>query len=246
MIPIFICEDDPRQRDKLEKLISDYIVIENLDMEIMMATENPEHIVAYLLKNPKKTGVYFLDIDLSHKMNGFSLASKIRETDTFGTIIFVTMHSEMASLTFTHKLEAMDFIVKNQLEDFEKRVRECIQLAYSRFLNHENSEKQFYQLKTADRIRMIPIDNIMFFESSTVPHKLILHLYNGQIEFRGSIRELLTEQGVAVNFFRCHKSYVVNKLNIESIDRKMKIIHLVNGETCLISIRALKILEHSK
>ena len=237
MISVFICEDDLLQRERLKKIIENYIMIENLDMELVMATENPLHILEYLRNNPKTTGLYFLDVELQHDMNGIALGSEIREIDDFGKIIFVTTHGELAYLTFMYRVEAMDYIIKDRPEDIQRKVQECIQVANRRHLNDKNPEKKFYQVKVGDKIRAIPYEEIMFFESSTVPHKLILHMDNSQLEFYGSIKEVAE---IGSDFYRCHKSFVVNIKNVLNVDKTQKEVEVVNGEFCLVSVRGMK------
>ena len=41
-------------------------------------------------------------------------------------------------------------------------------------------------------------------------------------------------------FVRCHRSFLVNKSNIQEIDTKNRIIYFINGETCLMSMRMMK------
>ncbi|MNP38101.1 accessory protein regulator protein A [compost metagenome] len=48
------------------------------------------------------------------------------------------------------------------------------------------------------------------------------------------------EEKLDSRFYRCHKSYIVNKDNIEEIDVKKRIIYMKNGEECLVSIRHMK------
>ena len=43
-------------------------------------------------------------------------------------------------------------------------------------------------------------------------------------------------------FYRCHTSYIVNKDKIKEINKKSRIAHLINNDTCLISTRGLKLL----
>lgn len=45
------------------------------------------------------------------------------------------------------------------------------------------------------------------------------------------------------NFYRCHKSFIVNKSKIKRIDKKSRIIYMINDEQCLVSIRALRSLK---
>ncbi|MGH2251757.1 response regulator, partial [Enterococcus faecalis] len=108
--------------------------------------------------------LYFFDVDLQHELSGIALAYEIRKIDNIGKIIFVTTHSEMSYLTFTYKIEAMDYIIKDIPEEIDRRVRECIKVAHERYLSDIVSNKvKFFKVKVGDTIRSIPYDEIMFF-----------------------------------------------------------------------------------
>lgn len=237
MLSVFVCEDDKTQRERLERYIKNYIMIEDYDMQLVLSVDNPEDILEYLEKHPGITGLYFLDIDLKHEMTGIRLATEIREVDDLGKIVFVTTHGELSYLTFIHKVEAMDYIIKGVPEEVMVRVQECIRVAHKRHLNDQSNEKKVFKVKLGSKIRAISYSEIMFFESSTVPHKIILHMRDGQLEFYQSIREL---ENIAENFYRCHKSFVVNKEKIKNIDKKKREIEMENGEICLVSVRGIR------
>ena len=112
MIKIFICEDNKNQQEKFKDIISNIIIIENYDMEIELVTENPYEVLEHIKENTT-SGLYFLDVDLHSKINGIQLAEKIRKYDPRGFIVFVTTHAEMSYLTFMYKVEAMDYIIKD-------------------------------------------------------------------------------------------------------------------------------------
>ncbi|HHO5405108.1 TPA: DNA-binding response regulator [Staphylococcus aureus] len=99
---IFICEDDPKQRENMVTIIKNYIMIEEKPMEIALATDNPYEVLEQA-KNMNDIGCYFLDIQLSTDINGIKLGSEIRKHDPVGNIIFVTSHSELTYLTFVYK-----------------------------------------------------------------------------------------------------------------------------------------------
>ncbi|HDB7019274.1 TPA: response regulator transcription factor [Staphylococcus aureus] len=208
---IFICEDDPKQRENMVTIIKNYIMIEEKPMEIALATDNPYEVLEQA-KNMNDIGCYFLDIQLSTDINGIKLGSEIRKHDPVGNIIFVTSHSELTYLTFVYKVAAMDFIFKdNSVETIE--------------------------LKRGSNSVYVQYDDIMFFESSTKSHRLIAHLDNRQIEFYGNLKEL---SQLDDRFFRCHNSFVVNRHNIESIDSKERIVYFKNKEHCYASVRNVK------
>ncbi|GGO06589.1 LytR/AlgR family response regulator transcription factor [Saccharibacillus kuerlensis] len=237
MLSVFICEDDSKQRERLEKIVADHIMIEALDMELVHTTGDPTSVLDYLDRHPKTTGLYFLDVDLKHEMSGIALASEIRERDNSGKIVFVTTHGELSYLTFIYKVEAMDYIIKDRSDEIERKVRECMVVACKRHLIDGGAQPRRFKIKVGEKTRSIDYQDIMFFESSSVPHKIILHMDNSQLEFYGSIKEL---EELGGSFYRCHKSYVVNKNNIKSIDRVKREIEMVNEEICLVSVRALK------
>lgn len=73
---IFICEDDPKQRENMVTIIKNYIMIEEKPMEIALATDNPYEVLEQA-KNMNDIGCYFLDIQLSTDINGIKLGSEI-------------------------------------------------------------------------------------------------------------------------------------------------------------------------
>ena len=86
---IFICEDDPKQREKhgyhYQKLYNDR---RKSLWKLPLATDNPYEVLEQA-KNMNDIGCYFLDIQLSTDINGIKLGSEIRKHDPVGNIIFV-------------------------------------------------------------------------------------------------------------------------------------------------------------
>ncbi len=62
------------------------------------------------------------------------------------------------------------------------------------------------------------------------------------IEFSGQLKDVQAQ--LDSRFYRCHRSYIVNKHNIKEIDFKQSIVYMTNGETCLLSVRMKKGLKH--
>ena len=132
MMKLYLCEDDAQQRERLKKTIDNVVLIENLDMEFSCVTDNP-YTLLEKVADDDCIGLYFLDIDLKTDMTGLTLAKEIRKYDPRGFIVFVTTHSEMSYMTFMYKLEALDFILKDDVEEMTRRVHECILKANERF-----------------------------------------------------------------------------------------------------------------
>lgn len=237
MLNIFICEDNHSQRDRIQKLIKNYLLIEDFEMEIALSTSNPDKILAFLNENPQNHAIYFLDIYLNATLDGIQLAAKIRDLDIHGKIIFITSYSEFQPLTFKYKVEALDYIPKDDFKELEHRIREVLALVHYQYQFRNTIPENHIRLQIGSQVRMFDLSDIMFIETSHTPHKLLLHLSNQQIEFYGRISELLT---VTDKFIQVHKSFIINYLNIDSINNQNRMITFKNGETCLISKRQSK------
>ena len=238
MLSIFICEDDKYQRNAIETMAKNYIAKGNYkDIEIVLSTDNPKTLLLNLDTHYAKQSLYILDVDLQHEMSGIDLAAKIRKRDMYGKIVFVTTHQELSYLTFKYKVEAMDYIIKDMAGGIEKRVEECIGLAYKHFANDKHAKKRGYQVKVGNGVRLIPYDEIMYFESSThSPRKIILHMENSWLEFYGSLSEV---EKISDEFFRCHQSFVVNVKNINSVDKEKRVAEMQGGRSAFIAVRKM-------
>lgn len=132
MLPVFICEDNRMQRERLTKYIEDYIMVEHFDMKLELSTGDPFELVSRMPTH-QGMGLYFLDIDLGQPdMNGFELAQEIRKFDPRGFIIFITTHAELSYMTFTYKVEALDYIIKDDIDLLHDRVLACMKQAEER------------------------------------------------------------------------------------------------------------------
>lgn len=135
MLPVFICEDNRMQRERLTKYIEDYIMVEHFDMKLELSTGDPFELVSRMPTH-QGMGLYFLDIDLGQPdMNGFELAQEIRKFDPRGFIIFITTHAELSYMTFTYKVEALDYIIKDDIDLLHDRVLACMKQAEERISN---------------------------------------------------------------------------------------------------------------
>jgi len=242
MLPIFICEDDKVQRSTLERYITNYIVMEELSMRITLSTGDPEAILEYLKQNPKTMGIYFLDVDLGHAINGIDLAVKIREIDPLGAIVFVTTHNGLAPTLFKHRVEALDYITKDNLpEDVQKEVVECLQTIQKRSMSSPFYDEVRFKVKIGSQTRLFPIADILFFETSNEQKKVIMHLKEGEVTFFGKLKEI---EAFHPNFVFIHKSTVVNIAHIKSIGVNNDLtVYFTNGDQRPIATRLVKVLK---
>lgn len=237
MLHIFVCEDDAVQRKTVVRTIYNTVLIEGLDMRLVLDTADPCELLE-AVRASRETGIYFLDIDLKCDMNGMKLAQQIRKLDPRCFIIFITAHSELSYMTFQYRVEAMDFILKDNPAEAGVKIRECLFHAWERHTLQTNKVHKTYMIEIGERKISVDYQDILFFETSGNVHKVVLHAKDRQIEFPGTMKEL--ESALDDGFVRCHRSFLVNRNNIKEVDTKNRIIYLVNGETCLMSTRMRK------
>lgn len=237
MIDIYVCEDNLKQLNLITKYISDSIMIEALDMQIVQATPDP-HKILKELDTSKNTGLFFLDIDLKSDMDGLALAQRIRKIQPRCYIIFITSHSEMSFLTFQYKVEALDFIIKNDSEAIKAKIHECLLNVAEKYTSLNNNINKTFLINHAEKCMAVDYDEILFFETSNNIHKIILHAQRRVIEFSGHLKEIETQ--LDYRFYRCHRSYLINTDFIAEVDFTNLIVYMKNGETCPISVRQKK------
>lgn len=237
MLSIFICEDNPQQRAIIEENINNVIMIEALDMKIGFSSKNPHKLLDYLQSNSVRSGIYFLDVNLNTDINGIELGSMIRRLDPNGKIVFITSYSELAGLTFKYKIEALDYILKDESESLSKKIHDVLVHIHKQLLSKNSESDKLIRLKVGSEIKLLPVDEIIYAETSRRPHRLIIHLQDGFFEFYGKINEF---EKLSNHFYRVHKSYVVNIFQIQNVDTIKKEVQMKNADICFLSYRKTK------
>lgn len=232
---IFILEDDVFQRNRLENLL-EYLKIEKgYNIHIVASTENPRQLID-LIKNSSEENLYFLDIQIRDEdKKGMEVAQIIRGIDEKGTIVFVTTHSEFAALTFSYKVSALDFIAKDlDNVNFDKQIEEVIQFVERK---NKKDEREMLVINTKFKDIRVPLDEVLYFETSSQPHKLILITSKKRIEFYAKLSDI---EGKHPKLIRTHKSFGANIDNAVELDKSNLTINFFNGEQCYVSRRKIK------
>lgn len=236
MLDIIICEDNEYQRNELEKIIKDEI--KNFNLSVALSTDDPNTVIKYLEVSKDSCFIYFLDIELGTNINGLELAKIVRKLDPRGYIIFLTSYIEYTQLTFKYKVQALDYIIKSDSNNMRNGIRECIDEVLSHYKNINEKEKNMITINSGNNIIKFNLDDILFFETTDKDHKIRIHTSNEQVEFYGTLKEI--EKMVPSDYYKSHRSYLVNTRNIKSIDKDKLVIQMINGETCYVSKLYLK------
>lgn len=223
--------------------------------KIACATTSSTEIQQYLEENPGNIGLYFLDLHLDFEMDGISLAKEIRKRDSRGFIVFITSDVKSYKLAFKHKIEAMDCIIKGEL-DIKERIGECLDNAIERLVAKATPAMDNFVFKTAQDIdnfggkhrlakdSIISIDRNKILCFLTEPeNKRLVKIYTTEGE-RLSADNLKNIETKLDNkrFYRCQNNLIVNLDKCVAVDTTQNMLVLADGLKIDIPSRRVKAL----
>lgn len=213
---IFICEDENEVLKRIERVIKNYIMINDLSIEIITSSTNPLNI----LEESSKHGIansYFLDIDLGENaMTGIDLGKKIRDIDPFAKLIYITSFDNMQVRILNEMIAPLAYIIKNS-SDMDENIRKVLAKAYEQYIKSTrlNSNIGKVPIKVGLKQEFYDISKLLYFEALE-GHKIRLNLVNDkEITFFGKISNL---EILHPSIYICHRSYAINLENIDKLD----------------------------
>ena len=233
---IFLLEDELSQQIRVEKHIAE--IAKELEIKLEVISTGKISEFENYIQHSDIHQLYFLDIHIQdNEYCGLEIAQKIREANPYAIIVFITTKSEFASITYRYKVSALDFIDKNLNEDlFRLKIKECIEYLTTIQIGNDDLTDYFeYDFK--DKKIKIPFKDILYIETSSRPHRLVLYTHRGRTEFTANLLDILKKEK---RFYQCHRSFVVNPANVHQVDKVNHILHFQNGATCLVSRSKIK------
>lgn len=233
---ILILEDDIFQQQKLEQIIKDIMVKKKRKYKNLYSTAKPDSLLARI-DTAARHQIYFLDIEIKDvETKGMEVAQQIRAMDKFGTIVFVTTHSEFAPATFGYRVAALDFIDKDSEEDeFIEKVEACLDVAYEAV--DEPVSKDAFVFENQNTAFQLPFSEIFYFETTEISHKLRLITKDRTMTFYGDMKEIEKKDKRLV---RCHRSFIINIENVVRINKEENLAEFGDDFSAMISRRLLR------
>jgi two-component system LytT family response regulator len=213
-ISVIIAEDDPLIRQMLDSYLSSFPQV-----EILASLSNGVDLLDFVEK--EQPSAVFLDIEMPD-MDGLTAVTKLRERFPHIFTVFVTAHTKYAAEAY--QLDAVDYIVKpvtkerlaktvNKIQDFLTAKAKLVLSGTSRISIKHNHDVYF--INTLD---------IIFIEKEI--RKTVLHTENGKYFTTEPLISIISK--LPNNFFRCHKSFIINLNKIEKISPIAERIYEIN------------------
>lgn len=240
MLKVILIDDDVVQSKMLADTLERYLKFEQLDAMIALVTTSPAQVLEYVKNDPDTSYLFIIDIELKPgKYLGIELARKLRQLLPYENIVFLTAYAEFSLTVLGHRIKPLDYIVKNSdMEVMLCSLRKDILFALKQNEYVTPEGKEVFTYRLGQRYYKIDVADILFFESMpNQANTVVLHAKNQVIEFNGSLKAI--ENNKLANFFRCHKSYLINLDNIHTFDRKRALVYFDAKATivCKVSFR---------
>ena len=230
MIQLYLCDDEEAVLHQIKTALEWKIFIEDYDMEVACAAATARELLEAVRDGSRS--VYFLDVDLKDRdWDGFRLGQELRRRDPRGTLVYITGYGDLVWRTFQYHLEAFDYIVKEP-EQIGASASRCLEEIHTRLLAGRQAPAEMFTLRTGEMVRHVPLRDILFFETASAPHHVVLHTASSQMDFLGSLNALEVQLGDS--FVRTHRAYLVAADKIEAVDLKHSRLW-TGGHECLLS-----------
>lgn len=204
MLNFVLCDDNINALNRFSKMLNLVFVNNDLDGHISLASPDANEVLNFIKKN--NVDVVILDIDLQSNMSGLDLAQKIRSINKKIYIIFATAHLEY--LILAYKCKTFDYLTKPiSLNNLESTILRLFDDVCS-----DTSNPSFIKINNKNTI--IKADSICYIEKDNT--KLIFRSASTDYSVYSSFNKI--QPTLPPNFIRCHKSYIANIHNIESIN----------------------------
>ena len=202
MIKTAIVEDEKDAADTLNAYIGRWADEngETLGVKIY------DNAVTFLTDYRADADIVFLDIEMP-MLDGMSAAEKLRETDPYVIIVFVTNMKQYAIRGYS--VGALDFIVKPvsyaALSSLMTKARKLIS-------SRGGSE---ITVGSGSAVRRVPLSRILYVEVSR--HRLTYHTEDGDFETWGNLGDIEAELP-ADSFSRCNSCYLVSLGHVIAVE----------------------------
>ncbi|PSL43032.1 LytTR family two component transcriptional regulator [Chitinophaga niastensis] len=200
-----IIDDEPIAR----KILREFI--EEIDfLELVAEVENP--LKAMKLLSVNDVDLIFLDINMP-KINGVDFLKNSKIT---ASVIMTTAYAEYA--VEAYGLDVLDYLVKPIA--FDRFLKACnkakeIGTLKKNIQNQPNKLNDYFFIKCNNQIEKVFYDDLLYAEAML--NYVMLHTSSNKMMVYVTIKNL-EEQLPADIFIKVHKSYIVNKTKIKSIE----------------------------
>ena len=207
MINCIIVEDELPAREELK-----YFLNEEKEIKLIAEFDNPLDTLNFLENNT--ADVIFLDINMPD-MNGISLGKIITKMHPDMKIIFITAYKDYAVDAF--EIKAFDYLLKPYSESrIKSLLKSLVNIKSEVTTSIKNTNLKKITVNIDERLYVISLTDVDYIEAS---EKETL-IFSNQKKYISKIKISKWEEMLkGDNFYRCHRSFIVNLDKITEIEQ---------------------------
>ena len=235
MLKVFIMEDNLQQLNNLQAVVKTILLKLQVTDSLVLPFSSTTSLNK-ALPEPSADNVFILDLQINHnKRAGLQLSQLIRQRDPEASIIFITVHDELLYTTYKYRVQALDFISKDQ-DNIEQELMKDFRLITRQ---HQKKAENLFHYTSYNQDQTILLDDICFFKSNkdNTHSATIFTNDNRAIEIHQNRTTIANNDS---RFIRVHRSYLVNPHTVKNVDFYHRQIEFYNGMTCPIARRKAK------
>lgn len=205
MFTAVIIDDEEMARTLLKEMLSEYVPTVSV---AALCKDLPTGVKAIRKYNPD---IVFLDIEMPGH-SGLELLDFFNDEEVGFSIIFVTAYNEYAIQAF--KMSATYYLLKPiEADDLKNAVslfeKSKVKQNYAVLKENLGTGPKKIGLNTFNSISFVETSDILYFEADGAYTKVVLHTGKPVLVSKGlkNFENMLADNA---DFFRCHKSYIVN------------------------------------
>lgn len=183
------------------------------DLEVIGEATNARE--AQRLIEALEYDVIFLDVQMPG-MTGVDLAKQLKERPSAPKVVFVTAYENYAVPAF--EIRAVDYLLKpiepERLAETVQRLREANPVPAPTAPEEKRGALAFLMAEKDEKQRPLALNEIVFIFSEG--YNVFVQTQSERLLVRYTLQEL-TEKLPPDQFFRCHRSYLVNLFQVKEI-----------------------------
>lgn len=242
MLNIYLCEDEVSQLNYFKKVISSFVVENQIKADIVSSQINPLLTLKDIQNNGENPALFFLDVELKgYEMNGFELAKAIIDENLESYIVFLTSQEDLAYQAFEYRIEPLDYIIKRPEYFLSTRmsvkIRDRMIHIFEKIEFLREKKQNNISIVTGSRIIEVNKRDILFIEAIKGSHQIEIYLPYKKLTIRQSLKymiEMLDE-----SFVQISRSCIVQKSKIKEISKKQRIVYIEGGYELPVSYREM-------
>lgn len=218
MVNFIICDDNKKIVKEINDIIDKCMIKSNLEYK-KYNFEDYDNEFDKIIRLNISSKIYILDIE-TPSASGIDIARKIREKDLNSVIIFLTGHNELTDIILKNDLLFLSFI--NKFDNYRKRLTNSIKNSIKIV-----GQNQVLSFKENGIIYTISLNDIYYIVKNKIDRKVTIITDYKEFIINKTLKDIYKD--LNSDFKYTHKSCIVNKLKVTSIDRKKKEIEFNNG-----------------